>query len=95
MPVSKQIGKVHMSNKKVRSVRVKRSLDRLNLTELIREIECLAERLIYADVFKKSGDLQQYELVINNAKNSIALSIMMMTEHALFHYQSNKSISDS
>ena len=63
MPVNKQIGKVYMSNKKVRSVRVKRSLDRLNLTELIREIEYLAERLIYADAFKKSGDLQKYELV--------------------------------
>ena len=60
---------------------------------MIREIECLAERLIYADALKKSGDLQKadkhgkittkalYELVINNAKDSIALSIMMMTDH--------------
>ncbi|MBL6996160.1 hypothetical protein [Desulfobacula sp.] len=39
-------------------------MDRLNLTELIREIEYLAERLIYADAFKKSGDLQKYELEI-------------------------------
>lgn len=84
-----------MSNKKVRSVRVNQSLDGLNLTELIREIECLAERLIYADALKKSGDLQKYESVINKARNSIALSIMIMTEHALFQYQRNKSASDS
>ena len=84
-----------MKNKKVRSVRVRQSLDGLNLTELIREIECLAERLIYADALKKSGDLQKYESVTDKAKKSIALSIITMTERALFQYQCNKSRSDS
>lgn len=73
--------------RKVRSVRTAKCLTYLNLTDVVRELEDLADKIEHANALKSSGDRQAAEKIIVKAKNYMANTIFMMVEYALYDYR--------
>ena len=72
-----------MNKRKVRSVRVARSLDFLNLTDVVRDIEDFVDKLDYANDIKKNGNKEKAEIIIDKARKYMTDSLFMMINHAL------------
>ncbi len=79
-----------MNKRKVRSVRVARSLDFLNLTDVVRDIEDFVDKLDYANDIKKNGNKEKAEIIIDKARKYMTDSLFMMINHALLRYKISK-----
>ena len=78
------------SRKKVRSVRVVRSLDFLNLTDVVRELEDFADKIDYANDIKKNGNNEKAENIIDKARKYMTYSLGLMINYALLQYKISK-----
>lgn len=58
-----------MNKRKVRSVRVARSLDFLNLTDVVRDIEDFVDKLDYANDIKKMETRKKLKLLLIRHEN--------------------------
>lgn len=79
-----------MNKRKVRSVRVARSLDFLNLTDVVRDIEDFVDKIDYANDIKKNGNKEKAEIIIDKAQKYMTDSLFMMIDHALLQYKSRE-----